>query len=186
MLRDSFCQRSHYLPIFVLFFSCRTPVKQPCMFNYSQTSLHLQKTYLARCLQSPAKTLSPTGWDYHRGLDEISALSSASQSADYGTVFSVHSLKSEANRISKRMDISLLLGGGFTDRLETHAAQGSLKKGRFHYRCRTDVLSQGWWQSSSEMEHKPRGSIHPSVSQQQRHTRSSASFQRGNVQSINI
>lgn len=54
------------------------------------------------------------------------------------------------------------------------------------YRCWTDVLFQGWWQRSSEMKHKPRGSIHPSVSQQERHTLCSPSFQRGNVQSINI
>lgn len=35
----------------------------------------------------------------------------------------------------------------------------------------TEVLFfRGWWQSSSEMKHKPRGSIHPSVNQQDTHT----------------
>lgn len=36
------------------------------------------------------------------------------------------------------------------------------------------------------MKHKPRGSIHPGVSQQGKHTELCFSFQRGNVQSINI
>lgn len=175
-------------PHFHIVFSCWAPAKQPCMFNYSQTSFHLQKTYLARCLQSPAKTLSISSLltdrvkPSPRSRWNISAVIDITKCRLWNCM---HFLKSEANRISKRMDFSILLEG-FMDRLETHAAQGSLKKGRFHYRCRTDVLSQGWWQSSSEMEHKPRGSIHPSVSQQQRHTRSSPSFQRGNVQSINI
>lgn len=37
--------------------------------------------------------------------------------------------------------------------------QGAIIKDSTPHRCWTDVLCRGWWQRSSEMKHKPKGSI---------------------------
>lgn len=67
--------------------------------------------------------------------------------------------------------------------------QGGVIKDSTPHRCWTDVLCRGWWQRSSEMKHKPKGSIQAqceSSADVHTHTHDSPPFQRGNVQFINI
>lgn len=50
------------------------------------------------------------------------------------------------------------LGSGQPENSERRQ-QGGVIKDNMPHRCWTDVLCWGWWQRSSEMKHKPKGSI---------------------------